>query len=877
MGDSPDQDETRSRESTSSDVHRPSDLESNEFRLSEEAQHAIEERYELLHLLGHGGMGLVYKARDRVSGDVIALKVINPGIASSSHVIERFKAELRLARKITHKNVCRVYDLSQFGNIHALSMEYVEGETLRQILRRNETLSLRHGLKLIRQVIDALDEAHRQEVVHRDLKPENIMVANDSTVKVMDFGLARSLADDTSATVAGVVLGTPAYMSPEQAAGKAADRRSDIYALGLIVYEMFTGRRAFDAETSVGLVAKHIHETPVPPRNFEPDLPHHIEAAILRCLEKAPKKRFNSVRELETALITRGALDLRSPIPLGPAEFPTRLTSWNWRDWMLVTAGILAILVFVGMFDLVFPYHNFQLEISQDEAVDKSRRIVRNYLPELTDYEALTIAGFADQLSEYPGRRSSLGLGKMQEEYKVLAKSWNVRMFQRGRDIYSADLEYDVKGRLVDMVLQRPLGGPDMKASTPDEIIEFSRQCVKDIFGLDVSGVQPSEETTGPPKIMAPSRLLPRAPEGVPHIVWILPGDIPGTKKYVIIGANRGRLYSASVGPGNTAPHFWELDELEKDQQKRLLGLGCVALYALFAIFLSVVRRLYLRTEPVVLAISVLNSLCLAYVLVPTIGGVDEGNNKEWIVSFTVFFVVMLGLSYLAVASTHDYFVRTFPTLAKSFINLIQLRLREQVIGFSMLRGCALGCLFLSGHVLILWLLGKFRLGAPSTTWLKLSELSQSYAFSYVLLAVTTTIVAVWLLLAFPLSLLQRMGVRVYTQLIFVGIVWITTIWTLSGAAVQPTWLQCLLAGLQGTFFAFIILNWDWLSCATAIFTAEIWLLNYPTYRIFAKIDGLLHYGFGLLPWFLVVLVSILIALRSRIIAAWRSLKVIID
>jgi eukaryotic-like serine/threonine-protein kinase len=139
--------------------------------LSEEAQHAIEERYELLHLLGHGGMGLVYKARDRVSGDVIALKVINPGIASSSHVIERSKAELRLARKITHKNVCRVYDLSQFGNIHALSMEYVEGETLRQILRRNETLSLRHGLKLIRQVIDALDEAHRQEVVHRDLKP----------------------------------------------------------------------------------------------------------------------------------------------------------------------------------------------------------------------------------------------------------------------------------------------------------------------------------------------------------------------------------------------------------------------------------------------------------------------------------------------------------------------------------------------------------------------------------------------------------------------------------------------------------------------------------------------------------------------------------
>lgn len=734
MGDFPDQDETRSQESTSSDVHRPSDLESNEFRLSEEAQHAIEERYELLHLLGHGGMGLVYKARDRVSGDVIALKVINPGIASSSHIIERFKAELRLARKITHKNVCRVYDLSQFGNIHALSMEYVEGETLRQILRRNETLSLRHGLKLIRQVIDALDEAHRQEVVHRDLKPENILVSNDGTVKVMDFGLARSLADDTSATVAGVVLGTPAYMSPEQAAGKAADRRSDIYALGLIVYEMFTGRRAFDAETSVGLVAKHIHETPVPPRNFEPDLPHHIEAAILRCLEKAPKKRFNSVRELETALSTRGALDLRSPIPLGPAEFPTRLTSWNWRDWMLVTAGILAILGFVGMFDFVFPYHNFQLGISQDEAVAKSRRIVRNYLPELTDNETITTAEFRDQLSQYPGRQLSSGLGKMQEEYKVLAKSWNVRIFQRGQDIYSvqndgrdissANFHYDVKGRLVDAVLKQPLGGPDIKASTPDEIIEFSRQCVGDIFGLDVSGVQPaekhsSEETTGPLMSKALARLWPRAAEGVPNIVWILPGDIPGTKKYVIIGANRGRLYSASVGSGNTTLHYWELDEMEKYRRACLLGLGFVALYALFAIFLSVVRRLYLRTEPVILAIAALSSLGLAYFQAPATV-VGEGNN--W-APFAVLFVIGLGISYLAIASPHDYFVRTFPTLAKSFINLIRLRLGEQVIGFSMLRGCALGCLFLLGHVVALWLLGEFRLGAQAQCGLGLHRI----------------------------------------------------------------------------------------------------------------------------------------------------------
>jgi hypothetical protein len=146
---------------------------------------------------------------------------------------------------------------------------------------------------------------------------------------------------------------------------------------------------------------------------------------------------------------------------------------------------------------------------------------------------------------------------------------------------------------------------------------------------------------------------------------------------------------------------------------------------------------------------------------------------------------------------------------------------------------------------------------------------TQDYALSYVLLAVTTTIIAVWLLLAFPLSLSQRMRTGVYTQLIFVGIVWIAATATLPGASAHPTWLLYLFAGLQGTFFAFIILNWDWLSCAMAIFTAEVWLLNYPTYRIFAKIDGL-HYGLGLLPWCVVVMASILIALRSRILATWR-------
>jgi serine/threonine protein kinase len=174
-------------------------------------------------------MGIVYRTRDRETDEIVALKVLQPEIARDEDVIARFKSESSLARKITHKNVCRTYDLHRFGATTAIAMEYVEGETLRGLLNRSENLSVRNGLKILRQVIAGLGEAHAQKIIHRDSKLENIFIARDGTVKVMDFGIARSLEARTSKT--GTIIGTPAYMSPEQAEGKAPDARSDIYAL----------------------------------------------------------------------------------------------------------------------------------------------------------------------------------------------------------------------------------------------------------------------------------------------------------------------------------------------------------------------------------------------------------------------------------------------------------------------------------------------------------------------------------------------------------------------------------------------------------------------------------------------------------------------
>src|SRR5262249_29455713 len=159
-------------------------------------------------------MGIVYKAQDRETGTVVALKVLRPEITGQPELIERFKTELVLARKITHKNVCRVYDLNRFHDVVTISMEYVEGESLRALLNHVQGLSIRHGLNIVRQVIAGLTEAHAQGVVHRDLKPENIIIARDGTVKVMDFGIARSV--DAGNTISPTIIGTPAYMSPEQ-------------------------------------------------------------------------------------------------------------------------------------------------------------------------------------------------------------------------------------------------------------------------------------------------------------------------------------------------------------------------------------------------------------------------------------------------------------------------------------------------------------------------------------------------------------------------------------------------------------------------------------------------------------------------------------
>jgi len=229
-------------------------------------------RYQIIEELGKGGMGKVYKVFDTDIKEKVALKLLKPEIASDRETIERFSNELRLARKISHRNVCRMYDLGKAEGTHFITMEYVQGEDLKSMIRMTGMLGIGTVLSVGKQICDGLTEAHNLEVVHRDLKPTNIMIDKDGNAKIMDFGIARSIREK-GITGPSVLIGTPEYMSPEQAEAKEVDYRSDIYSLGIILYEMATGRLPFEGETALAIAMKQKGEAPKNPKGLNPHIP----------------------------------------------------------------------------------------------------------------------------------------------------------------------------------------------------------------------------------------------------------------------------------------------------------------------------------------------------------------------------------------------------------------------------------------------------------------------------------------------------------------------------------------------------------------------------------------------------------------------------
>jgi serine/threonine-protein kinase len=263
-------------------------------------------RYTIEREIGRGGMGAVYLARDAQLGDRVALKVIS-ALASDDpqSIATRFRREVAQARKITHPNVIRIHDIGEDNGLLFLSMEYIEGQTLAERLRRGGPLPIPDALSILGEVALGVAAAHAAGVVHRDLKPHNVLLAErpgQRVVKVIDFGLATSLFL-AGMTATGMILGTPEYMAPEQVRGVPSDLRTDVYALGVMAYHVFCGRPPFSGETPIAVGFAHLHQEPRPPRELRPDLPASIEAAILRALSKEPTRRFADAQAWRNALL----------------------------------------------------------------------------------------------------------------------------------------------------------------------------------------------------------------------------------------------------------------------------------------------------------------------------------------------------------------------------------------------------------------------------------------------------------------------------------------------------------------------------------------------------------------------------------------------
>jgi tetratricopeptide (TPR) repeat protein/predicted Ser/Thr protein kinase len=258
---------------------------------------SIGSRYEIVRLLGQGGMGAVYRAHDKELDRQVAIKVIRADMAANPEILRRFKQELILARQITHKNVIRIFDLGQAEGIKFITMEYIEGENLQSVLRQKKKLQPAEAATIIAQVCRALEAAHNEGVIHRDLKPQNIMLDKSGRAFVMDFGIARSMLGD-GMTQTGVLIGTPDYMSPEQAKGQTLDARSDLFSTGIILYEMLSGQVPFDADTTMGKLWKRTNEPARPLDELDKTIPQPLSDIVRKCLEIDPQKRFASAADL---------------------------------------------------------------------------------------------------------------------------------------------------------------------------------------------------------------------------------------------------------------------------------------------------------------------------------------------------------------------------------------------------------------------------------------------------------------------------------------------------------------------------------------------------------------------------------------------------
>jgi eukaryotic-like serine/threonine-protein kinase len=378
-------------------------------------------RYLTLSRIGVGGMGIVYRAHDTELNRTVALKVLPPNLARYAEYLKRFQTEARAQARLNSPHVVTLYELMEHPVGQVLVLEYVEGETLESRLRHYGPLSIPDAVRVFEQAMRGVEHIHRAGVVHRDLKPSNIFITREGEIKLMDFGIAR-LTDDRDTSQNGAMVGTLLYISPEQINGRETDCRSDIYTLGISLFETVTGRLPFERRTDYALMHAHVQENPPSPKEFQRRLPREMEAVILKAIAKDPNRRYQSMAEFRAALLDLGLVERRQPSFTGAVspgrrkrrageQAGRRIWGGNWLDMSMVTAALLLAMA-LGL----FPVH---LGPANDPAGDALRG--QTSAPESSPPAGKATASAPAEKPVAPVRRNPV---PAKDKYETLRQAW---------------------------------------------------------------------------------------------------------------------------------------------------------------------------------------------------------------------------------------------------------------------------------------------------------------------------------------------------------------------------------------------------------------------------------------------------------------------
>lgn len=446
-------------------------------------------RYQVIEELGKGGMGSIYKVFDKKINEKIALKLINMETPSDEKSIERFSNELKLARKVSHRNICRMYDLGEAQGTHYLTMEFVPGEDLKNSIARMGPLTPARAISIAKQLCKGLAEAHKTGVIHRDLKPQNIMIDSQGNARIMDFGIARTMKGE-GLTADGMIIGTPEYMSPEQVEGKEVDPRTDIYSLGAILFEMLTGRVPFTGKSPISIAFKHKTEKPKDPRMYNDQIPVELSRLVLKCMEKDKAKRYQNIGELLAALESIEE-DLPTTEQILPKKKPTTtkqitltFTWWRFLIPVFLLMAVLAILfVPFGTKGLDVDPNRFVVAIFENQtgesSLDTYGRVAADWitqsLSQIEEGEVVPVSEAVETL-----RKMGIKTGGIQKiaQIRDFAKSTKAGTIISGSyALTEGVLQFDAhiidanKGKSIHTL--EPVSGP---GGAPMEVIETLRQ-----------------------------------------------------------------------------------------------------------------------------------------------------------------------------------------------------------------------------------------------------------------------------------------------------------------------------------------------------------------------------------------------------------------